>query len=383
MRLNVTPDGVDLLLHCLEGGPSPVFTEIVLGNGGNAGENAAELSNPIKTFGISRIEREEGSEYVTLYGSFNNADIAERFRATETGIRAEDPDDDRESILFAYGYVPSDEAPVIPAAADYTFETTDKFIVYVGKTENVTAIIAEGMNTVSRVEFEAHVNNFDNPHHVDKRHLGLENVVNKSPEDTVVLFDEEENDDPITPGDTTATVFQKVASWLQMLVTHITNYKNPHKLNADTIGAAAKSHGHSATDITAGILPVARGGTGVSSMASLLNSLRNQGAAKFTVGSYVGTGSYGSANPNIFTFASAPKVIIVQPVTPASGVQEGFIAINGVSTLYTGGINNDVACQSSVLYFTWSGSIVKWYGSSDAGRQCNVSGKTYKVFAIL
>lgn len=383
MRLNVTPDGVDLLLHCLEGGPSPVFTEIVLGNGGNAGENAAELSNPIKTFGISRIEREEGSEYVTLYGSFNNADIAERFRATETGILAEDPDDDHESILFAYGYVPTDEAPVIPAATDYTFETTDKFIVYVGKTENVTAIIAEGMNTVSRTEFESHVNNFDNPHHLEKRHIGLENVSNTTPENTVVHFDEEENNDPITPGDTTAAVFQKVASWLQMLVTHMTNYKNPHKLKAESIGAAEKTHEHTATDITAGVLPVTRGGTGVASITALFNSLRNQGAAKYVVGSYVGTGSYGSASPNTFTFASAPKVIVVQPVTPTSGVQEGFIAINGVGTLFTGGINNDVGCTASALYFTWSGSIVRWYGTNGSDRQCNVSGTIYRVFAIL
>ena len=46
-----------------------------------------------------------------------------------------------------------------------------------------------------------------------------------------------------------------------------------------------------------GVLPVANGGTGANSLASLLSTLQSNGMAKIAVGSYVGTGTYGKDNP--------------------------------------------------------------------------------------
>ena len=50
---------------------------------------------------------------------------------------------------------------------------------------------------------------------------------------------------------------------------------------------------------TTGILPVASGGTGVTSLNSLMTNL---GATRIQTGSYVGTGTYGESNPCSLTF---------------------------------------------------------------------------------
>lgn len=382
MRLSVTPGGVDLLLHCLEGGPSPVFTAIVLGNGGNAGSEATELSNPIHTFGITAIEREEGSDYVTLHGEFNNAEITDRFRATETGILAQDPDNEGATILFAYSYVPNDEAPVIPAAADYTFETTDHFIVYVGKTENVSAVISNSLQTVSRVEFDIHVNDLNNPHQVTKDQIGLDQVPNTSPENTVVTYTAEENSELPVPGETNATFFQKVWTWLTTLKTHLTA-TNPHKLTADDVEAARLDHNHSTTDIISGVLSPARGGTGVASISALLRMLNNYGMGIVYHVTYTGTGTYGSTNPKSLSFPYPPKLLIIQPQYCESGKEAGIVIANGVKTVVSGGLQDDVANAASKVYFSWVNNKVSWYSTTSAAWQCNIGGLNYIVLAIL
>lgn len=54
---------------------------------------------------------------------------------------------------------------------------------------------------------------------------------------------------------------------------HINNKSNPHEVTAEQVGAAASSHNHAASNITSGTLPVARGGTGVTSLDALKKSL--------------------------------------------------------------------------------------------------------------
>ena len=56
-------------------------------------------------------------------------------------------------------------------------------------------------------------------------------------------------------------------------------YTSNNKPTASEIGAAASSHNHSASNITSGILPVARGGTGLTASPSLLVNLASTSAA--------------------------------------------------------------------------------------------------------
>ena len=318
MKLSLTPNGVDLLLHCLEGGPSPVFTAIVLGNGDDAGDKANAMSNPLEEIPINTIERAEGAEFVTLTGVLNNADVETRVRATETGIYAQDPDNELNKILFAYAYVPDDEAAVIPAAADYAFETIEKVSVYVGTTQDVTAIIAESTLTATKAELLQHTNNIHNPHSVTAEQVGLGNVPNVDTDDqtpTIALFDGNYNGrysdgwtdtteydaegNPIDNGlidlvpkddDTMAVIMKKLTSLAKEMVIHLNNVSNPHWVVAGETGAAYASHKHSTNDLTSGVLSVARGGTGVSNMTDLVSLL----GTYFSVpefGTYTGNGS--------------------------------------------------------------------------------------------
>ena len=65
---------------------------------------------------------------------------------------------------------------------------------------------------------------------------------------------------------------------------HTGNTSNPHSVTYTQVGAAAASHSHGASDITSGVLPVARGGTGVST----LDALKAAVSLNYEVGHYLG-----------------------------------------------------------------------------------------------
>lgn len=288
MKMNVTSLGVQMILRCLDGGPSLRFVSLVIGNGADAGVSATEMSSPMHTMPINSIERDDGSEYVKLTGILNNADVVERFRATELGVMAENPDIEGESILFAYGYIPEDEATVIPSATDYAFETTQRVYVYVGKTEDVTALLNDSVATVSRAEFNQHTGDNRNPHKVNAEQVGLGNVPNVSTDmqkPTIQYADWEYtgdytdlsgiNLDKMDPrnGEELKTILGKLCSATKEALRHIQNTKNPHDTKYSQTGGASSQHDHSVEQITTGVLPVYRGGTGAASLSVLAYSL--------------------------------------------------------------------------------------------------------------
>lgn len=57
------------------------------------------------------------------------------------------------------------------------------------------------------------------------------------------------------------------------LSSHTNNKNNPHSVTAAQVGAAATTHTHTASQISSGILPLTRGGTGQSSIDGLKSSL--------------------------------------------------------------------------------------------------------------
>lgn len=72
------------------------------------------------------------------------------------------------------------------------------------------------------------------------------------------------------------------------------NADNPHKITCATIGASQRTHTHSADDVKSGILPVARGGTGVDTYAKLIENMSKSGALGIPVfGTYTGDGTQG------------------------------------------------------------------------------------------
>jgi hypothetical protein len=106
--------------------------------------------------------------------------------------------------------------------------------------------------------------------------------------------------------------------------------------------------------------------------------------ARVQVLSYVGTGTYGSSNPNSLTFDFVPKLVIValskdksnnpnvRP-EPYDGWSNMFLWIHGMAM---------TGMSQSTIYFTNDGKKLSWYASNYAGSQCNESGSVYTAVAI-
>lgn len=146
---------------------------------------------------------------------------------------------------------------------------------------------------------------------------------------------------------------------------------------------AARIPNLNTSKLTSGILPVARGGTGVSSLAQLMTSL---GAARIVTGTYIGNGKSGSSSPTSITSPVPPILIIVwggasykYGLIPSSyGAWDGsFLWVKG---------QDQTAVRvgtSKALFMSQSGNTLSWYvGDGDGEDQLNKSGTTYNYLII-
>ena len=111
------------------------------------------------------------------------------------------------------------------------------------------------------------------------------------------------------------------------------------------------------------------------------------GFTKIAIGSYVGTGTYGSANPNSLTFDFEPKIVFLSVDSSASAFsQTGFMFFvrkrSGSPAWY---FYNSAYVGRTI---TWSGNTLSWYtlagNLNDAPdrQQFNVSGQRYCYVAL-
>lgn len=103
---------------------------------------------------------------------------------------------------------------------------------------------------------------------------------------------------------------------------------------------------------------------------------------KIATGSYTGTGTYGSSNPNSLTFEFEPKIIYIKETDYRDNIPTGgFIWVNpstdGIS--YYGGGGSPNAWGHVVI--TW-GKTVTWYNENSYLYQINQGNTSYTYFAI-
>lgn len=117
---------------------------------------------------------------------------------------------------------------------------------------------------------------------------------------------------------------------------------------------------------------------------------------QYEVGSYVGTGTYGSGSPNSLTFSFEPKVVLITSGATNSMIKPVFnIFINGCQygygNLFLSSINagsgttgtnlNYIGYASSSVVFSNQG--ISWFNlNSDASYQLNAPGIPYNYIAI-
>ena len=161
------------------------------------------------------------------------------------------------------------------------------------------------------------------------------------------------------------------------------------------------NHTHDTSQIVSGILPAARGGTGVGSIAALASLLAGQGLGKMTVGSYVGTGVMGPSNPNSITCAFPIKAVFMMRIgTLECGL--GYFNKSGswyytsiIESMYTAqsgfqqniGFGYDNSFTKRYAQFSSDRKTVSWYcvydgGTDNPGAQFNEAGEIYEWIAI-
>lgn len=95
---------------------------------------------------------------------------------------------------------------------------------------------------------------------------------------------------------------------------------------------------------------------------------------KIATGSYTGTGTYGSSNPNSLTFGFVPKLVFVT-YDPYKD-QSDFILFIDTKTR-----GSNLPSNNQILS-TWSGNTLSWYNPNNADYQYNGSGKIGHYIAI-
>lgn len=102
--------------------------------------------------------------------------------------------------------------------------------------------------------------------------------------------------------------------------------------------------------------------------------------------SYVGTGTYGSANPNTLSFDFVPKLVMIT-VLSGSNAQVPAFFTQGYAWSYfmnVSGNSTGTTATASAIVVTWSedGKTLSWYGKgTTAAGQLNANGYTYRVTA--
>lgn len=141
-------------------------------------------------------------------------------------------------------------------------------------------------------------------------------------------------------------------------------------------GKAASSHNHAAGSITSGTLPVARGGTGATTAAAALTALG--GLRVVGSGTYVGDAS---GTPPTLTFTAPPKLLIVNACYTGdlNGQKAEFgFWINASGAKLPNIMIPNLAGNFQTLDVTVSGSTVT-FGN---GYYMNGDGKTYAYIGI-
>lgn len=169
----------------------------------------------------------------------------------------------------------------------------------------------------SKQDLKDHIDDHNNPHHVTAEQVGLGNVPNVTPtnqqpvfsNDYITKTDGSYDVQNIASGEKLGNILRKIRTAIAAFIAHL-SAKNPHKISAADISAAAMDHKHNADDVTSGTFPISRGGTGAQTATQALANLGAMptsggtftGAVRFQQSTYFGTdnsyyvGSDGTAN---------------------------------------------------------------------------------------
>lgn len=187
---------------------------------------------------------------------------------------------------------------------------------------------------------------------------------------------------------------------------HTGNRSNPHGVTAAQVRARADTwvpswsevsgkpgtfppsgHNHDAANIVSGILPVERGGTGVTSLSALAAQIAANGGCRIATGSYVGTGNFGSASPTSIQLPFPAKYVGILTSKTSEGtlyVQDSYILVSSVPVNQYGPVTsgNGPFGQRTAYQYNSNQNTLYWYSTQSAADQCNQTDTTYYWIAL-
>ena len=204
-------------------GDSITFTRAVIGNATTAPANPTQLSgvvSPMVTASFTAIT--EGDNFVTLAAVFDNLEVETGAYASELGLYAKDENDNEH--LYAYTYV-GENADYIPAHdSGRTVQIQMTIVVAVGDAEDVDAVLVDAAAYATREEFEDHIHDYENPHRVTKKQVGLELVENNLFVDNDIVVDQLTSAANVATGDTLREAMSKIWYWIQKIINGTAGY---------------------------------------------------------------------------------------------------------------------------------------------------------------
>ncbi len=151
-------------------------------------------------------------------------------------------------------------------------------------------------------------------------------------------------------------------------------------LSAADVGARASDWNPSLGDLN-GVLPVSKGGTGVTSIENFVSQLNTSGKVpRAKAVKYVGTGLCGSNYPTVINFGNGfiPDIIFI-----CGGSSYGSVTLcKGSSSTVTIAHSESWATAFNVTSDVGSSSTIKIYANGTEMNQYNVQGSTYTCFGI-
>lgn len=154
-----------------------------------------------------------------------------------------------------------------------------------------------------------------------------------------------------------------------------------------------------------GVLPISKGGTGVTSVSALIDLVGQTGGAKIQTGTYTGTGTVGRSHPNSLTFQFSPKLLSLWVAASSTNIWNpaSFTNLDLAYELMFSGvtqIDRRVSAQDSygsvnpqwgaTIYWSWPTNGVQWYSipvqdynyTIFGEAQANASGVQYHYLTI-
>ena len=259
-------------------GDSITFTRAVIGNTTTKPAHPEQLSDvvsPMVTASFTAIT--EGENFVTLAAVFDNLEVETGAYASELGLYAKDENDNEH--LYAYTYV-GENADYIPAHdSGRTVQIQMTIVVAVGDAEDVDAVLVDAAAYATREEFEAHINDQNNPHNVTKEQVGLGLVENNYFVDNDIVVDELATAANVATGDTLRQAMSKIWYWIQKIINGTAGYI-PTSGFGDILG-----YGHN-TGVTAPVWFTDRGnnlGNGIGGAMSVSDAWRIMGGGDLSI----------------------------------------------------------------------------------------------------